>query len=167
MLTSQYILIPKAALRRDAVTPSFSVRGQPEGQALRLSTVAVFDSLCPCGYEQRKCPCLYERWKGFFLLGGSRWASNEKRTNLGRRKRKWNWRKWMMDWLRKLQTKNDLHSGAIAANGSTVRGEVQKLIRTTSSSSCSSSPSKPKALLEIDFVPNGLLELFISCQMRY
>ena len=79
---------PKTAVRRDAVTPSFSVRGQPEGQALRLSTVAVFDSLCPCGYEQRKCPCLYERWKGFFLLGGSRWASNEKRTNLGRRKKK-------------------------------------------------------------------------------
>ena len=32
--------IPKAALRRDAVTPSCSVRGQPEGKPVRLSAVA-------------------------------------------------------------------------------------------------------------------------------
>ena len=76
----QFRIVPKAALRRDAVTPSFSVRGQPEGQALRLSTVAVFDSLCPCGYEQRKCPCLYERWTGFFVCwaeAGGRRTKNE------------------------------------------------------------------------------------------
>ena len=34
------IQLPKAALRRDAVTPSCSVRGQPEGKPVRLSAVA-------------------------------------------------------------------------------------------------------------------------------
>ena len=38
------------------------------------------------------------------------------------KKEKWNWRKWMVDWLRK-QTKNDLHNGAIAANGTIVRAK--------------------------------------------
>ena len=35
----------------------------------------------------------------------------------------------MMESLRKLQTKNDLHSGAIAANCCTVRAEVNQLLK--------------------------------------
>ena len=37
--------LPKAALRRDAVTPSCSVRGQPEGKPVRLSAVAAGESV--------------------------------------------------------------------------------------------------------------------------
>ena len=47
-------MIPKAALRRDAVTPSCSVRGQPEGKPVRLSAVAAGEGV----------PC-YSLWKRF------------------------------------------------------------------------------------------------------
>ena len=46
--------IPKASLRRDAVTPSCSVRGQPEGKPVRLSAVAAGEGV----------PC-YSFWKRF------------------------------------------------------------------------------------------------------
>ena len=46
--------LPKAALRRDAVTPSCSVRGQPEGKPVRLSAVAAGEGV----------PC-YSLWKRF------------------------------------------------------------------------------------------------------
>ena len=66
MLTSQYILIPKAALRRDAVTPSCSVRGQPEGKPVRLSAVAAGEGVAIGNASETvragKCPCLYD-WK--------------------------------------------------------------------------------------------------------
>ena len=55
MLTSQYILIPKAALRRDAVTPSCSVRGQPEGQPVRLSAVAAGESVAIWERFEKQC----------------------------------------------------------------------------------------------------------------
>ena len=44
-LPTYLVLLPKAALRRDAVTPSCSVRGQPEGKPVRLSAVAAGESV--------------------------------------------------------------------------------------------------------------------------
>ena len=45
LYTFVYRPVPKAALRRDAVTPSCSVRGQPEGKPVRLSAVAAGESV--------------------------------------------------------------------------------------------------------------------------
>ena len=53
-LPTYLVLLPKAALRRDAVTPSCSVRGQPEGKPVRLSAVAAGEGV----------PC-YSLWKRF------------------------------------------------------------------------------------------------------
>ena len=55
--------LPKA-LRRDAVTPSCSVRGQPEGKPVRPSAVAAGESVAIWTRFENdaggKCPCLYD-----------------------------------------------------------------------------------------------------------